>query len=175
MNDLTVYNKYRSEMKTGDCLLYRSKGSLIGWMIQRFTDFNHAGLVVRFGKDDFGADRMWTLEAVGSGVVPVFLSSKVREYHGEVWWYPLKDEFEERRPLIRECAMILKNTGYDFKSLIKNILGYVSVNMNKLFCSEYVYVTYAYSMIPMAWTAKFAPRPGDVPDLGIFKEPVKLT
>jgi hypothetical protein len=171
MNDLTVYNQVKTGMKTGDALLYKSKGSLIGWAIQQFSEFNHAGVVVRFGEDACGVDRVWTLEAIGRGVKPAYLSTKLRKYRGEVWWYPLRDEFDDRRALMMECALILKDTDYDFKSLFKNALGYVSTDLSNLFCSEYWFAIMQYAgVLPDG----LAPRPGDIPKFMIFKNQVRL-
>lgn len=174
MNDLTIYQQHRTQMKTGDALLYRSKGSLIGWIIQKFSDFNHIGGVLRFGPDEQEVDRVWTLEAVGRGVKPSYLSEKIVSYHGEIWWYPLKDEFDDHRKFMQEAALILKDIDYDFKSLFKNVLGYVSVNLKTLFCSEYYYFQLCYAKI-ITDNIGIAPRPGDIPKLNIFKEPFKLT
>lgn len=165
MNNLTVYNQYRPQMKTGDPLLYKSKGQPLGWMIQKFTEFNHASPVVRFGPDECGVDRVWTLEAVGRGVVPAYLSEKLASYHGEVWWMPLDPKFDDRRHLILECALILKGTDYDFKSLLKNVFGYVSVNLQQLFCSEFWFVLVRYANI---LSGDEAPRPGDIPKYKIY-------
>ena len=171
MNDLTVYNSVREQMGTGDAILYRSRGSFLGWAIQKFSDFNHAGVCIRFGPDCYGTDRVWTFEAVGHGICPGFLRENVERYHGEVWWYPLKEEFYGRRDLMLECATTLRGTHYDFKSLIKNILGRVSADMDSLFCSEYWFVVARYGGVVSGDTA---PRPGDIPKFKCFKTPVKL-
>jgi hypothetical protein len=170
-NDLTLYHKYRPLMKTGDVLLYKSRGSVIGWIIQKYTKYNHAGLVLRFGPDEHGADRVWILEAVGQGVKPAFLSDKLAKYPGKVWWYPLRAEFDHQRDLVTECAMILKDTSYDFKALIKNALGRVSVNLQQLFCSEYVQVALSYAKII---EEDVAARPGDIPKWPVFDSPVLI-
>ena len=174
-NDLTEYVKYRPLMKTGDPLLYLSKGQPLGWMIQKFTEYNHAGAVVCFGPDECGVDRVWTLEAVGRGVVPAFLSDKLSHYHGDVYWQPLNPNYDDRRHLILECAMMLKGTDYDFKSLLKNLFGYVSVNFQQLFCSEFWFALMWYAKI---LKGDIAPRPGDIPDFKIydplFPDPVQI-
>lgn len=170
-NDMTIYEQYRPQMKTGDALLYKSKRAFIGWLIQKFSSFNHAGIVIRFGPDACGVDRVWTFEAVGRGVVPAYLREKVAKYPGEIWWYPLKDEFDNRRDFMLECAETLRGTDYDFKSLLKNVLGYVSVNMDSLFCSEYWFAVARYSRVV---EGDAAPRPGDIPKFPCFKPPIKL-
>lgn len=175
MNDLTIYHQYRHLMKTGDPLYYQSKGEPLGWIIQKFTEYNHIGAVICFGADDHGADRVWTLEAIGKGVKPAFLSSKLEHYHGDVYWQPLDPKYDDRRHLILEAAMMLKDTDYDFAALFKNWIGYVSVNMNRLFCSEFWFVLMKYAKILDGF---IAPRPGDVSKYNIydpkFPKPVQI-
>jgi hypothetical protein len=177
MGDLTLYYKYREQMRTGDSLLYKTDGKIPS-MIRWFTEFNHAGLVLHF-EDNFNnsmpesCDRVWTFEAGASGVKSVYLSDKLGDTHGKVYWYPLKDEFSyAQRMLVSEYASMQRGTKYDFSSLFRNILGRVSANAREFFCSELNYLAYVYArMIP---EIDKAPRPGDIPKFNIFKEPVLI-
>jgi hypothetical protein len=171
MNDLTLYEKYRGEMKTGDCLLYRSN-EILGKLIRVFSrGFNHAGLVLRLDEYQGKENRVWTMEALGHGVVLNFLSRKLADYNGEVWWYPLLPVYNDKRQATGEFACIQAGTPYDYGSLFKNIAARVSANARKLFCSELVFLAWRYALIAFG---KTAPRPGDIPALGIFKEPIQL-
>lgn len=158
-------------MRTGDCLLYRSK-TLLGWVIRLFSPtFNHAGLVVRFDQYQGQECRLWTLEALEHGVVLNYLSRRLGECDAEVWWYPLKDKYNSKRDLVGEFALVQSGQPYDYDSLFKNILGRVSVNARELFCSELAFMSWRYAGIVKGDTA---PRPGDIPGLGIFKEKVQI-
>jgi hypothetical protein len=171
MNDLTIYQKYRDQLKTGDALLYRGH-SIVDWLILKFSkDWNHAGLVVRLDEYKGQECRVWTVEATSPAVTLVLLSKKLAEYDGEVWWFPLLDKFDDRRGKVGEFALAQAGTKYDFKSLIKNILGRVTVSMRALFCSELDFLAWRDAGIV---SGDIAPRPGDIPGLGIFKEPVRL-
>lgn len=170
---MSNYNELKSTMRTGDCLLWRSN-SILGWMIRLFTKapVNHAGLIIRPGEHGHFKNRRFTIEALEKGIILRLLSERLRSFDGQVWLYPLKDEFDEYRSKIGAWALEKEGTPYDYRSLFKQIFGRVSADMREFFCSEFCY---------MAWRAvginikdQKAPRPGDIPDLGIFKEPVKL-
>jgi uncharacterized protein YycO len=171
MNDLTLYEKYRQEMQTGDALLYRSS-TWLGWAIRLFSPrYNHAGLVVRLNQYEGAECRVWTLEALEHGVVLNYLSRRLIDTKGEVWWYPLKTSYNAERPRVGEYALTQSGQPYDYKSLFKNILGRVSANARELFCSELAFLSWQYAGIVKG---SKAPRPGDIPGLGIFLDPIKI-
>lgn len=173
MANLELYMRYRSHMQTGDLLLWKSH-TLLGWMIRLFSrgEVNHAGLVLKLEEFAHLKERRWTLEALEPGIVLHLISNRLAKFDGEVWWYPLKDEFYEHRANLGEWAIAMVGTPYDYGSLFKNALGRVSVNANRLFCSEYAYMAYKENGLPVY--QKKAPRPADMPGLGIFKDKVKL-
>jgi hypothetical protein len=172
LNDLSLYTKVRPEMKTGDHLGWRSN-SAIGYFIRVFSrgDINHSSIVI---KVDGVNDHRFDLGANKKAVELHKLSWMLREYRGEVWWYPLKDEYEERRQLIEQAAFKLIDIGYDYNSLIKNMVGRVSTNMSKLFCSE----TYNLIMLQAGIGTGYlhvAPTPADIDQkFTIFKDKVQI-
>jgi hypothetical protein len=165
MNDLTVYNTVKGQMRTGDLLLWRSR-SLLGAVIRYFSKatVNHAGLVMRFAEYEGDDARRFTTEALEHGIVLNLLSKRLEEYDGEVYWYPLMEAWD--RTVIGERAMEYIGVPYDYHSLFKNAFGKVSADARELFCSEYCFICYGFS--------GKAPTPGDMPDMGIFKDPVKI-
>ena len=168
-----LYDANRKVMQTGDCILWRSK-SVIGWLIRLFSNggFNHAGLVVRPSDTDCFAGRRLTLEALGHGIILRLLSERLRGFDGEVYLYPLKDEFAPLRPKILRWALDKEGTPYDYHSLFKQLFGRVSVDMKAYFCSEFVYTAWRESGIPI--NEEKAPRPGDIPSIPIFKTPILI-
>lgn len=175
MNDPMIrYGLFRPCMKSGDCLLWRSK-SIIGWMIRLFTghNVNHAGLVVVPYKIGTLSHRRFTLEALEPGIVLRLLSERLRGYEGKMWLYPLKEELDEYREVIISKALADEGVKYDYASLIKQAIGRVSVNADRYFCSEFCYSAYKKAGVPMP-DLESAPRPGDLPSLGIFDTPVLL-
>jgi hypothetical protein len=119
-----------------------------------------------------GADRLWTFSADAGGTCENYLSELLAHYKGEVWWFPLRDEFDSQRPLMDECFMALKGRKYDFKSLFRLAVATVSLNMRRLFCSEYYQAALEYArIIPKMQKAL---RPNDLPKLLIFSQGVRL-
>jgi hypothetical protein len=166
------YITYRGMMLTGDLLLWRSH-SVIGWLIRLFSKapVNHASLVLRLNYEGL-RDRRFVLEALESGIVLRLLSERLSDYKGEVHWYPLRRKFNRRRPLIRNYALIKVGTPYDFGSLFKQLITRVPSDSKKFFCSEYCFMAYRAAGLPVV--SEKAPRPGDLPSLGIFKNPVRI-
>ena len=167
MNDLSRYRAVKEQMKTGDLLQWRSD-SLIGKLICWKTgyDVSHSSLVLRLSEYEGLERRRFTTEALGIGTVLSLLSRRLEGFDGNLWWYPLIDDWDKKRTFIGEMSLSLIGIKYDYKSLIKQIFGVVSVDVQKLFCSEYVYLCYGF--------AGEAPYPGALNDLGIFKKGVQL-
>lgn len=163
--NMDTYCNIRPYMKTGDLLLWKSH-SILGAAIRYFSksNVNHASLVIPLSGQ--GALRIFTLEALEKGIVPNFLSHRLTKYDGEVYWYPLKDEWDSNRAVIEALAFKHIGVPYDYKSLFKQAFSRVSADVRHLFCSEYCYVCYGME--------GQAPRPGDMPGLGIFKSPIKI-
>ena len=69
---------------------------------------------------------------------------------------------KSRTHALIECG---KNIKYDFGSLFKNIIGRVSSNAEKYFCSEFVWINWKESgLLPYEVDQIIkAPRPGDLP------------
>lgn len=152
--------------------MWRSR-SVTGWLIRLFSraDVNHAGLVIRVDHAHFQG-RRFTLEALETGIVLRLLSERLRRYRGSVWLYPLKAEFNAAREAIGDWAIEREGTPYDYGSLLRQAFGRVSADMRYFFCSEYCYFAYRESGIPVAEPK--APRPGDIPRLGIFEPPILI-
>jgi len=165
--DLTIYNTVKDQMRTGDLLQWRSE-SIIGVLIRWRTDseFNHSSLILKFSEYEGAEQRRYTTEALEHGTVLNLLSRRLEAFKGEVWWFPLKDELNEKRQSIGEVALSLIGIPYDYKSIVAQIFGRVSADVRSLFCSEYCFVSYGFT--------GEAPAPADMLKLGIFKEGVKL-
>lgn len=166
-SNLAVYKSLARFMKTGDLLLWRSN-SLLGAAIRFFShgSVNHASGIICFPDYDGGYNRRWTTEALEHGTVLNYLSKRLEEYDGSVWWYPLKDEWELKRNEIGRRALEMIGVGYDFGSLFKNAVAKVSADARRLFCSEYYFLS-------LGFEGK-APTPADLPELGIYKQEVQI-
>jgi hypothetical protein len=166
-NDLSKYLAVRDLMKTGDLLQWRSN-SLIGALIRWRTgaEVNHSSLVLRLREYEGQDHRRFTTEALENGTVLHLLSRRLEDFDGECWWYPLKDNWNDKRQAIGEKALALIGIPYDYGSIVHQIFGAVSTDARALFCSEYCAIAYGIE--------GEAPTPADMPRLGIFAEPVKI-
>lgn len=175
---LERYHRFQQKMRTGDLLSW-SSDSALGWLIRKFTqsDINHSGMVIRFQdyEEKHGASRRFTLEALGPGVELNVLSRRLENFKGRVYWHALKEEYDDKRPLLGAAALQFAGVKYDYRSLLKNVFGRVSAEAARLFCSEYVYVTFDKCQFsPNCEDTKLliqlaegkAPVPADMPKLG---------
>lgn len=168
------YTAVKDRMKTGDPLLWISN-SVIGWLIRLKKaeppparhpelppDFNpnHVSSVIRLAEFEGLERRRFCLEALEHGYVLNLLSRRLAEFDGEVWWFPLGAEWDIRRTEIGERILSYVGIKYDYGSLFKNLLGHVSSDARRLFCSEAFYMS-------LGFTGK-APRPNELPSMNIF-------
>lgn len=162
------YEAIKSQMMTGDLLLWRSN-TLLGAAIRRFSraNVNHAGLVIRLQEYEGSEGRRFTTEALEHGIVLNLLSAQLKNHDGKVWWYPLRAEWQGKRRAIGERAFAWLGAPYDYPALFANAIKKVHADPERLFCSEYCFLCYGFT--------GEAPTPGDMPQLGIFSDPVLIT
>lgn len=170
---ITPYLELRWQMQTGDALLWKGYG-IGSWLIRKLSkgNFSHAGLVIAPDEFESEQNRRWTMEALAQGVVLRLLSRALVEYNGECWWYPLRDIYNTNRDAVGKYAMCQAGIGYDYDSLVKQAIFRVTPDARKQFCSEHCFLAWKHAGIPIL--SRLAPRPGDIPFLGIFKKPVRI-
>jgi len=180
MNNLKEYIAVREQIKTGDLLQWHSH-SLLGEMIRRKTrkdrptheilfdiDVNHSTLAVRMTETSSGDLRVFTTEALEKGTVPAFLSVRLQQFDGKVWWYPLKDEWEAARSVISRRAFDHLGIGYDYFAILKQLFNFTpKLDTKNLYCNEYCCVCWGVDL-------ETAHNPNWLPNLGIFKKPVRI-
>jgi len=173
---LPLYEAVRDQFKTGDCLAWHSN-SLVGAGIRWRTvpsgipkdsplSVNHVSGVLRLKEYEGLQRRVFITEALEHGTVLNLLSRRLEEFDGYVYWYPLKRSWDDQRQAIGERLLQYIGIEYDYKSIAEQIFGSVSVNVKKLFCSEYVYFSYGFS--------GKAPNPYQLCKRDYFKEAVKI-
>lgn len=188
MPDLTYYEPCRPHLRTGD-LLQWSSSSALGWLIRKVTSskVNHTGMVVRFTEyegDQNAVNRRFTLEALENGIALNLISRRFESYEGKCYWYPLLPIYGDKRSLLGSAALKYSGVKYDYRSLFKNILGKVSANAKKLFCSEYVYLSFKdcgfttdlckSDKLLIKLAEGKSPVPGDMPLLNWWSEGVRI-
>ena len=139
--NLKLYKTHKGQMRSADLIEWQSHTAL-GAAIRMVTrkKVNHSSILVR-PKEYAGLNnRRFLLEALGGGLVPRLLSTRLREFKGRVWWYGLKDSVatQEDRDAMAVWAILeaVQGKRYDYGSLLKNILGRVNVDADAWFCSE---------------------------------------
>lgn len=186
--DLELYKKNRIKIGTGDAIQWRSSTTL-GWAIRLFAraskekrklpgfDVNHTSFAIKFSEYD--QERRYTTEALSHGIDLNLLSRRLTEYKGEVWVLPLLLKYNHLRSDMGKIALSHMGIGYDYESLFKQTHKRVVPNMKALFCSEHYFVSVrgAFNLHDIGDKLNHiikAPRPCDIPDLGIFDLPVKI-
>lgn len=175
MNNLDLYYEVREDIKTGDHLGWKSDG-IIGQIIRTFTSdtINHSEIVVRLNYKGL-EKRRYNIGALLNGVSLHMLSRQLEDYNGEVYWYPLKDEYNIYRPLIASFILNKIDIQYDFYNLFKNVFGRVSSEMSKLFCSEVCNWAWVNAGIDTGFPLNGkAPTPADIDRFTIFKDKVRI-
>jgi len=128
------YQSIRSQIKSGDVITWEGKG-LVSWLIRRWSKRSHASMCLDLA-DDNGDDRRYILEAWEGEFNMRLLSKRLERYPGKAFWHSLNPELDPYRKTIEYNSLSLLGTKYDYESLFANMLGHVSANAKKLFCSE---------------------------------------
>ena len=142
----SVYDQYKEQFRTGDILQWQSYsaiGKIIRWKtnvpeISKEETPNHSSMVIRLIEWEGAERRRYHTEAMERGVYPNILSARLKEFEGKVWWLPLKEEWDPKRTEIGMRLTECWGKGYDYKSLVWQLIGKVSIDARQLFCSETV-------------------------------------
>lgn len=177
--DLLVdYYTHRPNMGNGDLIEF-STHSMMGSAIRYFTkkDVNHTAILWCVDEFKDVKDRKFIMEALENGIELNLLSIRLTKYQGDVYWYKLKDEFNDHRDRVASNCLLAEGRTdeikYDYISLIKNMWKKVSVDVEKnSFCSEFAqYVLQSSGIIPRLDKAL---RPGEFDSLGIYEPRVRI-
>lgn len=171
MPNLNLYNNIKDGMKTGDILQwhsYSAVGKIIRWKTKQKDEDerevpNHSSMIIRLSEWEEERRRYHT-EAMERGVYPNLLSRRLEEFKGRVWWLPLKDEWDSKREEIGLRLTDVWGIPYDYQSLVWQLLGKVSVDVRRLFCSEVI------DFALFGKINKKASNPREVENLGVHKD-----
>lgn len=174
MEQPKTYDEIRPSLRTGDCVLWQSRG-VVPWIIQRWTDYSHAALIIRLDEYCGLKDRVFLVEAVSRGLTLTLLSERLpRPGRGRAFLFQPETLHEYSQNAIRADALTAtaQGIGYDFKGLFANLFGRVSLNARRYFCSELVWAkwhkagVFRYGNLTEAGQSGLdrnrAPRPGDL-------------
>ncbi len=161
---LMKYSVARPHITTGDAILWKGN-SIISRLIRFWTPYSHASLVIRLKISEGLQERVFLVEALSTGLELRLLSKRLANYNGEAYWFHINTTEKQRLSILEfaltKCASGIK---YDFGSLVKNMLGRVSMDAHRYFCSEFVFHTWKQANLVTPFLT-VAPRPGDLPGL----------
>ena len=180
-NSLKIYEAVREQMKTGDCISFASN-DLLGKLIRIWSKgSNHIESILCLSKYAGKENRIWSLGARSGGIDLNILSNLIKNYNGQVTWYPVKDEFDWYRETVVCKGLKVAGTPYDFEGLFANVFGRISMAAKKFLCSKFWYwlwmkgadEEYPNGVLPKV---EKVPRPGDIikDPWKIFKTPMRL-
>jgi uncharacterized protein YycO len=101
---------------------------------------------------------------MATGLELRLLSKRLENYDGEAFWFHV-EMTEDQRSQILDFALTNCASGipYDYESLFKNMLGRVSADATRYFCSEFVFDAWVHAGVTSYPPSGSAPRPGDIP------------
>src|SRR5512133_2934623 len=100
------------------------------------------------------------------GVYPNLLSERLKGHSGRVWWYPLIDDWDAYRSDIAMRLGAMWGKEYDYPSLVYQLIGKVSADARRLFCSEVCFLALGYQ--------GQAPNPYELTQYPIWKPKVLI-
>lgn len=123
---LDFYKMYQSSIKTGDIIEFQGN-SFLGRLIRKKTgqEVNHTTVV-----DCMGENRRYIWEAIGNGFHPCYLSNKLKDYDGKVYWLQLKPIYDSHRERIITKVISLEGRPYGYFDIIKLLFGKVKLDLN---------------------------------------------
>jgi hypothetical protein len=136
------YSEVRDKVQPGDLIAFGGMGwvsRLIKWRTN--SKVSHVGVVSRIGAHG----RVMVMESTSldgkKGVQLNRLSSRVDQYKGHVWWFPLNDEAREKLDLMQFWKFLWAQDGkkYDYlQAPMSATLFWAREDFGRLFCSELV-------------------------------------
>jgi hypothetical protein len=187
---IELYQQYRDRIRTGDLVEWKSFKP-IGYAIRSITkeNVNHtSGAIWMHSVENafHGVSdpemRLYVGEAIANGFRSTFLSKEISTFDGEVYWVPLKPEYDHKRLEIIRNVHALEGRPYDYKSLIQNLWRRVPLDATKPYCSEAWHIALVKSGL---LESDFSPtgkpkdkrcglRPGEFYKTGLFLNPIRI-
>jgi len=131
---MAVYKlKLREQMNPGDVISFEGR-ALISRLIRMKSARSHVASLVN-GPGDYRIRRL-VIEADQGEVNTRWLSDKIKEYNGKIWWHPLRPELEEYRPAISAFLWAHIGTPYDYKDMLWNMFRRPATDPKAFYCSE---------------------------------------
>ena len=176
------YNKAREMMQIGDLMAFGGKG-LVSKTIKKITysKVSHVGTILYSYVAGQRLVQIIESTSLGEGFAGVKInrmSDHLKNYDGDIWWYPLRrdvrEKFEEN--LFTRFVLKMKGRKYDKFQAVMSVLDIIpdtSEDLDKLFCSELIAEAYERARIINNNNASEM-TPQDVIDFNLYDEAVHL-
>lgn len=177
------YKDIRPFIKTGDVICFGGKG-IISDIIKKITNspVSHIGMILSTNIIE-NIDFIQIAESTSindgfAGVQFNRLSDHIRDYEGDIWWMPLKDNIRQKLDVIEIMVFLISQRGkeYDAPQAILSaldILPDTKEDLDKLFCSEYV--TAAFEHVNLLKDINASEQtPGDVVNFDLYGDVCQL-
>ena len=177
------YAEARNIIKAGDVISFGGKG-FISNVIKEVTDcaVSHVGIILST-QVDFGLSLVQIIESTSlgdgfAGVQVNRMSDRVKDYDGEIWLLPLKQEVREAIDIISLVYFLISQKGkeYDTPQAIGSAIDFLPEqreDLDKLFCSELVFSALeTVGAVPSGNASE--QTPADVCSLGIYNAPIQI-
>jgi hypothetical protein len=165
-------------MGNGDLMEFAGD-AWISKAIRFFTkkDVNHTAILWHVDEFKSIKDRKFIMEALDLGIEINLMSCRLKKYEGEVYWYPLKEEYHKYRDEVAGICLLAEGRTdeirYDYLSLVRNMWRKVNVDVKKhSFCSEFC--QWVLQTAKVIEKQPKALRPGEFDKLGIYESRVKI-
>lgn len=158
-----TYGDARAGFVDGDVLLFRGRGPMSRTIrLLTSSPYSHVGLVMLY------EGRVYCVEAVGKGVRLILMSEVVRQYHGGIDYYRLREAAEgQRRGALGFCLQQLGKL-YDRAGLVRFVALLLLGRKPRAwrdrywFCSELVAAAYRGQGIALATERPAYTSPADL-------------
>jgi len=146
----TDYEAVRDSMRIGDMIAFSGKSAFSN-IIKTITRSGVSHVAAVLDTNVEGTDRIQVIESTSLdgfiGVSTSFLSDRLRDYHGEAWWFPLGNPARTKMDTVKyyDWMMLQNKKPYDFPQAVQSGLDslwdwgglmYAKEDFDKLFCSE---------------------------------------
>ena len=196
--DLSSYQSCKGRMQTGDLLQWKNRfwsfWGPLWWLWRTFTGskVDHSSMVLQLKEyAQLPTKRFTTESRLFSGTALNRLSHRLKDFPGEVRWYPLKAEYGDYRQELGESMLARIGISYDLFRVIRITLsrafGYscriVGIKRgseilkrwkgrheeDRVFCSEYCFWVYEECLGKKGINLSELPLPSEIRKLDIFR------
>lgn len=137
-----LYTDLRHKIQTGD-LIFWSGTSITARAIKWWTKshVNHVSTVVRIPHFKGLYNRVFIVEALGSGLELRLLSERMRQHPDDrVYWMHLPLDAMQRSTIGGGCISDVSfGYGYDFRGVLGYVFRFLPQNVKRYYCSEHAH------------------------------------